>query len=252
VDPIRYVIKSAGSPIHCYDVAPPRYKVGGKWYCSYPELKECHDPTMLPVDKVKINPVEVNDVGLGKSIYTKEQLDEFARFQDSQGTMKAYLAETAELAYTGRTESGEWGLALSSAAQRSLIDIVGASFFPLYKVVGPMIFFLLLMLLVWGAFRLMVTVLIQVIVIVRCKGCGIWVLTALWGTLFQLAISPFSWMDAAMEEVGERVGQMMEAEADCNPRRRSPRGEPSAWRASGGSTPGGRVEAAMKGSLLPS
>jgi hypothetical protein len=28
---------------------PPRYKVGGKWYCSYPELKECHDPAMLPV-----------------------------------------------------------------------------------------------------------------------------------------------------------------------------------------------------------
>ncbi len=44
---------------------------------------------------------------MGKSIYTKEQLDEFARFQDSQGMRKAYLAETAELAYTGRTESGE-------------------------------------------------------------------------------------------------------------------------------------------------
>jgi hypothetical protein len=150
VDPTSYVIKSAGSPIHCNDVAPTRYKVGGKWYCSYPELKECHDPAMLPVDETKINPVEVNDIGLGKSIYTKEQLDEFARFQDSQGTRKAYLAETAELAYTGRTENGEWGLALSSAAQGSLIDIVGASFFPLYKVVGPMIFFLSLMLLVWG------------------------------------------------------------------------------------------------------
>jgi hypothetical protein len=190
VDPISYVIKSAGLPIHCNDVALPRYKVGGKWYCSCPELKECHDPTMLLVDEVKIDPVEVNDVGLGKSIYTKEQLDEFARFQDSQGTRKAYLAETAELAYTGRTENGEWGLALSSAAQGSLIDIVGASFFPLYKVVGPMIFFLSLMLLVWGAFRLMVTVLIQVIVIVRCKVCGIWVLTALWGPYFSWLSHP--------------------------------------------------------------
>jgi hypothetical protein len=216
VDPISYVIKSASSPIHCNDVAPPRYKVGGKWYCSYPELKECHDPVMLPVGEVRIDPVKVN-IGLGKSIYTKEQLDEFARFQDSQGTQKAYLAETAELAYTGRSENGEWGLALSSAAQGSLIDIVGTSFFPLYKVVGPMIFFLSLMLLVWGAFRLMVTVMIRVIVIVRCKGCGSWVLTALWGTLFQLAISPFSWMDAAMEGVGERVGQMMETEADREP-----------------------------------
>jgi hypothetical protein len=43
------------------------------------------------------------------------------------------------------------------------------------------------------------------------------VLTALWGTLFQLAISPFSWIDAAMEGVKEWVGQMMETEADREP-----------------------------------
>jgi hypothetical protein len=66
-----------------------------------------------------------------------------------------------------------------------------------------MIFFVSLFLLVWGGLRLVVTVLARVVVIVRYKGCGLWVLTALWGTLFQLAISPFSWMDAAMEGVGE-------------------------------------------------
>jgi hypothetical protein len=38
---------------------------------------------MLPVDEVKIDPVTGNNIGLGKSIYTKEQLEEFATFQDS-------------------------------------------------------------------------------------------------------------------------------------------------------------------------
>jgi hypothetical protein len=223
VDPICYIIKSAGSPIHCNNVAPPRYKVGGKWYCSYPELKECHDPEMLPVDEVRINPVQVSNIGLGKSIYTQEQLDEFARFQDSQGTRKAYLAETAEMAYIGLNKRGEWGLALSTAAQGSLIDIVGANFFPLYRVIGPMIFYVSLFLLVWGGLRLVVTVLARVIVIVRCKGCGLWVLTALWGTLFQLAISLFSWMDAAMEGVGERVGEMMETKATREPDEERPK-----------------------------
>jgi hypothetical protein len=138
-------------------------------------------------------------------------------FQDSQGTRKAYLAETAETAYSGRSEKGEWGLALSPAVQGSLIDIVGASFFPLYRVVGPMIFFLSLLLLVWGGLRLIITVLLRVVIIVRYKGCGIWVLTALWGTLFQLAISPFNWVDSTMENIGERVGQMMETEAAREP-----------------------------------
>jgi hypothetical protein len=124
------------------------------------------------------------------------------------------------MAYTGRNEKGEWGLALSSAAQGSLIDLVGASFFPLYKVVRPMIFFLFLLLLVWGGLQLIITVFLRVIIIVRCKGCGIWVLTAFWRTLFQLAISPFSWVDAAMEGVGVRVGQMMETEAAREPEER--------------------------------
>ncbi len=97
---------------------------------------------MLPVDEVKIDLVTVNNIGLGKSIYTREQLEEFARFQDSQGTRKAYLAETAEIAHMGRNKKGKWGLALGSATQTSLVDLVGMNFFPLYKVVGPMIFFL--------------------------------------------------------------------------------------------------------------
>jgi hypothetical protein len=112
---------------------------------------------MLPVDEVKIDPVMVNNIGLGKSIYTKEQLEEFARFQDSQGTRKAYHAETAEIAYIGRNEKGEWGLALGSAAQLSLIDLIGINFLPLYRVIGPMIFFLSLLLLVWGGLWLVVT-----------------------------------------------------------------------------------------------
>jgi hypothetical protein len=64
-----------------------------------------------------MDPVNVNNKGLGKCIYTKKQLEEFATFQDSQGTRKAYLAETAELAYMGRNKKGEWGLALGAQAQ---------------------------------------------------------------------------------------------------------------------------------------
>jgi hypothetical protein len=147
----------------------------------------------------------------------REQLEEFARFQDSQGTRKAYLAETVEMTYIRRNEKGEWGLALGSAAQGSLIDLVGVNFFPLYRVVGPMEFFLSLLLLVWGGLRLIVTVFLRVAIIVRYKGCGIWVLTAFWGTLFQLAFSPFNWIDTAMQDVGRKVGLMLENEASREP-----------------------------------
>jgi hypothetical protein len=121
------------------------------------------------------------------------------------------------MAYIGRNEKGEWGLALGSAAQGSLIDLVGVNFFPLYRVVGRMVIFLSLLLLVRGGLRLVVTVSLRVAIITRYRGCGIWVLTAFWGTLFQLAVSPFNCIDTAMQDVGKRVGLMLESEAIRRP-----------------------------------
>ncbi len=99
--------------MRCNDIAPPRWKLGGKWYCSFPALRDCGEPAQLPVDPVKISDVNLLNLGLGRSIYSKEQMEDFAQFQDSQNTRKAYLAEAAELAYLGRS-GGEWGLGLTA------------------------------------------------------------------------------------------------------------------------------------------
>jgi hypothetical protein len=37
------------------------------------------------------------------------------------------------------------------------------------------------------------------------------------GTLFQLAVSPFNWIDGVMEDLGQRVGMMLDSEATCAP-----------------------------------
>jgi hypothetical protein len=46
---------------------------------------------MLPVNEVQIETSRINDIGLGKIIYTKKQLDEFASFQDSHGKENIFL-----------------------------------------------------------------------------------------------------------------------------------------------------------------
>jgi hypothetical protein len=68
------------------------------------------------------------------------------------------LAKTAELACIIRNEGGKWELALDSQAQASMMDIIGMSFIPMYKVVGPFLFFMSPLLTVWGGFRLVMTV----------------------------------------------------------------------------------------------
>ncbi len=42
-------------------------------------------------------------------------------------------------------------------------------------------------------------------------------LTAFWGTLFQLAVSPFNWIDTVMQDVGRKEGPMLESEATRGP-----------------------------------
>jgi hypothetical protein len=41
----------------------------------------------------------------------------------------------------------------------------------------------------------------------------VWVLAAFWGALFQLAVSPFHWINPVMDKVGEKVGRMRNEEA---------------------------------------
>ncbi len=59
----------------------------------------------------------------------------------------------------------------------------------------------------------MVTIFLRVAIIVRYRGCGVWVLMAFWGTLFQLAVSPFNWINSVMEDMARQVGVILDNEA---------------------------------------
>ena len=49
--------------------------------------------------------------------------------------------------------------------------------------------------------------------ITRARGCGVWVLAAIWGTLYQLVITPIRWADDTAGRMAKDVEQRMEAEA---------------------------------------
>jgi hypothetical protein len=44
VNPISFVIKSAAAPVRCNDIAPPRWKLSGCWYCAFPQIRDCAEP----------------------------------------------------------------------------------------------------------------------------------------------------------------------------------------------------------------
>jgi hypothetical protein len=59
------------------------------------------------------------------------------------------------------------GAGLRAQGQNSMIDIIGMSFIPLHKVIGPFIFFVSLLRMVWGGLRLVATIFLRVAIIWR-------------------------------------------------------------------------------------
>jgi len=168
------------------------------------------------------------DLGLGRSIYSKEQVEEFLRFQDSQGTRRAYLTETAERAYGGRGEDGAWGLGMGERAKSALIDAVGWSLVPMYRLIGPFSVIILLGLFAWSLVKVFVTVICRACAIYRARGVGVWLLGAVWSLPFQLIITPVRWANEAATEVADRVAIEMESQAHHEDSRR-PGGYPASF-----------------------
>ncbi len=82
------------------------------------EMREYHDIAMLHVDDVQIETIQMSDIGLGESIHTNNQLEGFATFQDSQGTRRAYLPETAEQAKSGRNKNVIFGCEITKVIKK--------------------------------------------------------------------------------------------------------------------------------------
>jgi hypothetical protein len=72
IDPISFVIKAAAAPVRCNDIAPPRWRLNGRWYCAYPQIQDCSEPGRIPIKPINIDDVDVMNLGFGRSIYSPE------------------------------------------------------------------------------------------------------------------------------------------------------------------------------------
>jgi hypothetical protein len=75
-----------------------------------------------------------------------------------------------------------------------MTNMMEISFIPMYKVVGPFLFIVTLALMVWGGFRLIINVCLQVFIIARYCGC----VAAFWGS-----IVPFGRLPLQLHRLGD-------------------------------------------------
>ena len=126
---------------------------------------------------------------------------------------KSNLTHPTDRAFEGRSSDGQWGLALGDKAKEMMLDAVGLSFVPLYRVFGPISMLLLLLFFIVGVTRITLTIIVRAVIITRARGCGPWILAAVWGTVYHVLITPVRWADNTARNIAEEVGHQMEVEA---------------------------------------
>jgi hypothetical protein len=47
-DPISFVIKATPALVRYNNIAPPRWRLNGRWYCAFPEIRDCAEPGGSP------------------------------------------------------------------------------------------------------------------------------------------------------------------------------------------------------------
>ncbi len=118
------------------------------------------------------------------------------------------------MAYNHMSGHGSFGLGLNDFATGQIVDLIGLAFVPLYFLFGPPAITIVFIIFAVGLVKLVLTITIRAVAILRTRGCGLWILAAFYGTLFQLVLVPVRWAGKVAEDVGDRVGDGMELEAN--------------------------------------
>jgi hypothetical protein len=72
-DPISFVIKATPALVRRNNIAPPRWRLNGRWYCAFPEIRDCAEPGRIPMKPITIDDIKVMNLGLSRRIYSTSQ-----------------------------------------------------------------------------------------------------------------------------------------------------------------------------------
>ncbi len=58
-NPICFVIKATPALVRCNNIAPPRWRLNGRWYCAFLEIRDCAEPGRIPMTPIAIDDIKV-------------------------------------------------------------------------------------------------------------------------------------------------------------------------------------------------
>ena len=189
-DPLTRILTDFPTIIPCSDVMPPRWKMGGDWYCSHPRVLPCERPRQLNLSVTPYHPLHDFTTGLGRGIYSAEQLEKHRRFQVAQSSRRPVLAKITNTA-AGQRRGTYLGSTLSTVDIDDLTKHISWSLFPFAYFLGDLWRYVSSFMLIALIAKLCIGSAAKAWVGYKRYGCGRWMIISMWNTAHLLITAPW-------------------------------------------------------------
>ena len=223
-DPLTRILTDFPTIIPCSDVMPPRWKMGSDWYCSHPRVLPCGPPEQLNLSVTQFRPLHDFTLGLGRGIYSTEQLEQHRRFQISQTSRRPVIAKIANAAANHR-QGPYLGSPLTAVDLDDLTTHISWSLFPFAYWLGDLWRYISSFMLVALLFKLVVGSTAKAWVGYRRHGCGRWMLFSLWNTAYLIITAPWRIVSQTAEAMTAPLDEDSTASGDHMNMKEAPDGQ---------------------------
>jgi len=203
VNAITRIIQQHPTIIPCSDLMQVMWELDEGWFCSGPQIRKCEAPlTLEPLSPSKMD-VDFT-MGMGRGIYTEEQLRAHRRFDHSMSNRAPVLAKIAnQVAMNGDSAKGHIGTILGMDDLSLVERVLTPRWFPGFHYLGQFWSWITSLGIIIIVVRLFFGFFARLYAIYRRRGPGLWLLGAISDTTFMIVLIPVTIFDAIYEGIIE-------------------------------------------------
>lgn len=199
--PISYVLQTFPTIVPCSSVMPILWKINGKWFQSFPNFTQVAAPVKLNVtlgtDEMKFDFTE----GLGKGIYSQEEIEAHQEFELVMNSRDAMEIKMTRHAIANReADSYNLGSPLSLSEVDILTKGVMGFLDPIAEYLGQKWIWFTGFCVIISIIMTLLDLCHRICVLYNQRGFGPWLFAALLQTSFSMVSLPFHMMKIQKEK----------------------------------------------------
>ena len=222
VDPITLIMQSVPTISVCSPAMPIKWRINSKWYCATPVTHECDAPHQLSttMGTTGLSTSAGEFPGVGQLIYSPEQIKKNQEFLGDKNNRRPIAEQNNRKSIKNtiparRGQGVHFGMPFSTEDLDSLSIQMALRILPLFALLGQSYSIIVGAIFLLGVLKLIIGCGLRIGVLYQKKGFGIWLLTAVWSTLFTLWGLPWK---IAKKTYSETMGGLDHALQNLEPK----------------------------------